>query len=440
MTESNQISLEQPLKIYFEETDLYKLGIFKHGSGMIYHKEVADNDLRDYKLLVQEVDDIISINRKQHYKQALKDIIGHFCHKAVTKDEAFSRFFTASAQEEVCNMIQERTGASAAFAKRIYTQLYNRIRFRHAGIYTTNSDAKKLRPKFLSSYDVLRSKIEFVNRRKRWFDDDFLWPLQAKLQSLKSDFEEEYVTDEALEPLSLYFDIALYEVEDKAYQDAIEILKYFYFEEMNEDSKYPNPDYRPYEYSLHNEDTPINRQKTLHYIQEYNKSIPTDPENTDEEQAYFHPIEEDVYHDESLKDEVRLSAMATELQFDKFYDDLLDEVLFNPDDTVFCMVKKYVMELIEMYEELKTNNVFLGNGNINEYSSYLSDYRKAVRTALAKASSPNESIDRILSEVLREKKREWKLLYSEINKDDFYYDVVEFDCHDMKFHAPQIPY
>jgi hypothetical protein len=60
-------------------------------------------------------------------------------------------------------------------------------------------------------------------------------------------------------------------------------------------------------------------------------------------------------------------------------------------------------------------------GNINEYSPYLSKYRVETLGTLKEASQDSDKINKALSELLRNKKKEWKLLHAEINKDPFVY-------------------
>ena len=105
MNASGQIVFDKPIKIFFEETNLYKLGIFKNGSGMIYNKDVTLNELSDYNILINAVDDLISINRKLQYKKSLLGIIDNYTIKKGDSSEWITNFFHKQNKEKILSMI-----------------------------------------------------------------------------------------------------------------------------------------------------------------------------------------------------------------------------------------------------------------------------------------------------------------------------------------------
>jgi len=100
----------------------------------------------------------------------------------------------------------------------------------------------------------------------------------------------------------------------------------------------------------------------------------------------------------------------------------------------FYIVCKYAKELIVYYDELVQKKVFTESGNIDEYCAYLSEYRKEIFSDLKESSEDREKIDKALSELLRSKKEEWRLLYKSIADNPLILELRDFNYKTLKFY------
>lgn len=469
MSESDQIIITKKLglTIYFGEPKLSKIGIFKNkifhtGSGMIYNEDVAFDDLSKYELLIDTVDNLISINKKYLYKIALKSIIREYSASRGSGSETVSLFFNDINKNIIINLISEKLPCTKKYSLSLYSQIRTRIKYKYLGIYSVNEGANTIKPNFLSTFDVLKSKLSYINRRKWWFSDNILTTLQNKLKELKNthqgsegykiiDIDSKgnyiYEDEDKIDIISIienHYNIAIdFDSEDENYLDAIEVLKYCYYEEENDCSKYPNMDYEPYDCDFFNKNTDLDEIEAIKYIKYFNKTYELFFDNKSEqkkesqaedEKEDQYVLDPETYYDSSMKDEYREAALGINIQWDNFYNGLIKSILSdNIENNEFFTVYKYAKELNQYYEELMLGDIFLDNGNINEYSLYLSKYRIETLSALKEASQESEKINKVLSELLRNKKKEWKLLHSEMEKDPFLRNMLSFDYENLDF-------
>ncbi len=103
----------------------------------------------------------------------------------------------------------------------------------------------------------------------------------------------------------------------------------------------------------------------------------------------------------------------------------------NIEENFYYQVHKTANYLLNEYLMLKEAEVYSVNGNINEYSSYLSKFR----TKLLKEFKDMEVSKKQLkvSKILAIEKKRWKLLSTIIQEQTFIYAVSNFDYKRLEF-------
>ncbi|MBU1216425.1 hypothetical protein KKB86_03425 [bacterium] len=454
MNSDNQIEFGKLIGLSFTQNSERKIGALSDGSGLIFSEDIANNDISSYNLILEAIDNLISINTKYEYKTALKAILDDYSHNNV------SYMLHENNEEAVIREISNKFDCSLPYAKKVYNQLKNRVNYRYVGLYSVNDDitnkVNALTPIFLTSYDILKSRIEYLLRRQYMLYNDFIEELRMRLYPFTQSEDEE--EEDLISSLANYFNVKIYDAyedfgnedAEEAYSDAIELLKYEYFEELNENSKYPNPNYKPYSYELQSEYAMknfINYKDALKYINSYNKSVlnieavdAVEEEFNRQEaiehnkQRYEHPIEEKTFYDTSLKDEVRVGASSLATQWNSYFDTLLNGILSdNEEDNEYYILQRYAMELVADYGFLETSEVFLENGSINEYSKHLQELRQNLLIEFKDFDV--ESKNKKITQIIGIKKREWKLLYNTINNPEYQFldNLSYLNCRTLKF-------
>jgi len=437
LNEKGQIEFGRAIGLSFSQDSQKKLGI-EEDRGLIYKEDIAYNDLSSYELILEAIDNLISINRRDDYKKALKAILNEYSKDGVS-------FMFKERYENLINLkIQQFFECSDAYAKKIYNQLKNRIKYRYTGVYSKNDSATQmvnaLRPHFLASSDIQQSKIEFVLQREWLYSNDIIEGIKNKMDL--SDYKEE--PKDILDELSEYFSITISKDlinEDSKYYDAVEFLKFLYFQELNGNAPYPNPDYKPYEYEFitqwaeENCKTEDNAKK---YIIEQNEIFLANEEEEDEydpladwyEVSKYHSIEEEAVNEIDADEMYRENAMSITAQWNKFYDMVLDGVLSkNLEDNIYYQVYKYATELNNELDFLVDNNVFLDNGAINEYCPYLGELRQEL---LKKFKDTKDKHSKI-AQLMRIEKKRWKQLYEVVGKHSIFTAAMYFDYERLEF-------
>mgnify|MGYP005664103423 CR=1 FL=1 len=424
----------------FSQDTKRTVGSFDDGSGLIYSNDIADNDLSLYELILNSIDNLISINTKYEYKKALKSILEDYSSNGI------STMLEDKNEDSVTGKIENSFGCSSVYAKRIYNQLKNRIKYKYAGLYSINDELTNkvniLTPTFLTSFDILKSRIEYVLKRDWLLNDSTLNELKSRLSefNVKEDYYEEYKKD-LTETISEYFQVNIYETDDEIYFDAIEFLKHLYIEECNRDLNHKNTLYK-YEFTTEFAQNNFkNKADAVDYIYAHNiiDLRIEKPDNVqeifDEEEAaeHFHqlhnaPIDPETYNDTSLKHEVRETASSINTQWNSFYSGLLDGIIsVNQENNEYFKLHNLANALLNEHEVLMKNEVFLKSGAINEYSKYLQSLRQELLVEFK--SIDNDEKHQKVSKIIGIKKREWKLLNDTINT----YDHIFYAFQDLNY-------
>jgi len=457
LNKDRQIEFGKLMGLSFSQTNEKPLGVDGE-SGLIYSSEIANNDLSDYGLILEAIDNLISINTKFAYKEALKSILEKY------SDDEISFMLAQTNETKVISEIKRKFECSSVYAKRIYNQLKNRIQYRYVGLYSENNlitqNINTLAPQFLTSYDISKSNIAFILKRERLFSETILNELRNKL-GLNENIS--YTTDNSSQPYyeDLYDNLLMsvanhfnvefcyydmeeleYEFEDgeDMYLDAIDILIYTFLEEENDNSRYPNPDYVPYTYTFRTEYAQehfLDIEHTCSYLKYYYEEMWAGDqvderekvENKQEEwyaRSLLHPSEEETYNDTSLKDEVRASAGSLYIQWNDFYEELLCGIQSErKEDNVYYTLHIYANELVSQFSILEEHNIFLENGSIDEYCSYLQDLRKELLNELKDVEYKVK--EETVSKMLTMKRKEWRLLYKNVYENKNMYMLACFD-------------
>lgn len=402
------------------------IGKSMHGSRLIYSSDVSNNDLSSHETVLNSIDNLISINSKYEYKKALKSILEDYSSKGI------SSMLQDKYEDTVRKEIENRFKCSSIYAKKIYNQLKSRIKFKDAGLYSVNdADTNKvhtLTPRLLTSYDILKSRLEYILRRDWLLDEPLLNELKSRLSkfNVKEDYYEEHKKD-LTDVISSHFKIDIYKTDDDIYFDAIELLKSLYFKELNEASSHK---YAPYQYELTTEYAQNNfkdKSDAIEYIYAHNvidlgvEEVDDIQELLDKEEALERsnqidnaPIDMETVQDTSLKEEFREASSSIGTQWNRFYDGLLDDIRAeNQDDNEYFILHTLANELVNEHKELTDGGMFLENGSINEYSKYLQSFRQELLAEFK--SSDNDEKHKKVSKIISIKKREWKLLNDTIN-------------------------
>ena len=79
-----QIEFGKPMGLSFTQNSERKIGALDDGSGLIFSEDIANNDISSYNLILEAIDNLISINTKYEYKTALKAILDDYSHNNVS--------------------------------------------------------------------------------------------------------------------------------------------------------------------------------------------------------------------------------------------------------------------------------------------------------------------------------------------------------------------
>ena len=418
-------------------------------SNIIFNVDVTKNDMSSTECIFEAIDNLISINKQYQYKEALKVIVKEY------SENSISIFFNEENENEIIKKIQSSFNSSHVYAKKNYNEIKHRVRYPYVGMYSVNDEITNkvhtLTPKFLSSYDILKSRIDYVLKREWLLSDSLLNELRSRLP--KKQIRNGYYEENLVELISDYFNIVIVETEDDTYSDAVEFLKYLYLEAMNEDAPYSNPNYVPYEYEFLTEYSieNFNNQITAkNYIEFYNDAILQIEEMDDVDKEFekqeaedkFNqlnnaPIDAETYYDSSIKDEFRKSASSIITQWNGFYASLLNGVLSEKKEkNEYYLICQISTKLLAQFNQLKVDGAFLENGSINIYGKAYQNLKEELSLESYKINSTLKR--RKIDSILRIKKIEWKFLYKSITENTIFYALEDFDYETLKFRETEI--
>jgi len=446
LNDKQEIEFGKLMGLSFSQESKKRIGAVGYGSNMIYSADVALNDLSTKETIANAIDNMISINQKYHYKEALKAILDEYSEQGV------STIFEQSNEENVIQQISERFECSMQYAKRIYQQLKNRVKYAYVGLYSVNEESTNrinvLLPHYITPYDELKSKINFILKREWLFGDAILNELRTRLAKIKKDridaYWQEHQEQDIQEKIEEHFGIDILDTDDDTYYDAVEYLKATYLSEMYENAPYPDPNYTPYEYEFITEyaiENFTNESNAKSYILWFNSELEQVDNNTDEEekkerekQLYNAPIDAETYYDSTVQDIYRESAASPAMQWNNFYETLLDGVISdNESKNVYKRVCEFSREILSKYLKLEEEGMYLKNGAINESCKTLKDMFRSLEE--------NEGLNQLdtatkygkIREAIAMKKRESRLLYKTVNQNGIVYALEDFNYVTLQF-------
>jgi hypothetical protein len=198
--EKKEVDLNiEPMKLYYSDEIVKNINYDKKvdtsendkmidalDKNIIYNKDVESIELQNTNLICDEIDNLLSINNKKDLKEELK-----ICVKK--RDiQGINNFF----KNEALSLMQiEQIVESESFAKRIFSQLKNRISFKRSGVYSTKYAKSKITKMIelepISHADVFEIKLDYVIDKLWLYESD----TQEKYKKLKKQYVE-YANDE----------------------------------------------------------------------------------------------------------------------------------------------------------------------------------------------------------------------------------------------------
>jgi len=339
--------------------------------GMIYHKQMAIHDLQNYNVIINEIDNMYVYNRKLEFKEKLKELIKEsVVNNWESMDLWQTKFLLPNENKRSIELIinklflyEQNKTKRENLAKKLYTQLINRIQFASAELYDSNSSEKVkanlIKPNFTTSFDILKFEINYIKKYERLFDDGFL--LMIRKYALN------FITTPDGDVVDL--------------------------NEIDEELQY------------HKE------KSSIDYDDYSNGSY--------EDDEYIAPIDYEASIDEDLQDIYRSNAYSSQKQWGKKYKEFstlfTEQNEYNP----YLLVKNYSIKLLNTYNYLVENKIFTKTGNINGYSKLLLDIKEALRNSIKnKSELANETkVNTQINLILSLQKKEWKYIYQIINTD-----------------------
>ena len=106
---------------------------------IVYSKNEAEVDIRNTNLIIDVIDNMISINRKVDLKEHLKDLVRNSELDSGTNVFIIRKYTSIENIEELVGDIN--------FAKKIFSQIENRILFKNTGIYASNVNSATISSK-----------------------------------------------------------------------------------------------------------------------------------------------------------------------------------------------------------------------------------------------------------------------------------------------------
>ena len=447
LNDKQEIEFGKLMGLSFSQESQKRIGEVGYGSSMIYSADVALNDLSTQETIANAIDNMISINKKYRYKEALKAILDEYSEQGV------STMFEQSNEENVIQQISKSFECSMQYAKRIYQQLKNRVKYAYVGLYSVNEESTNrinvLLPQYITPYDELKSKINFILKREWLFGDAILNELRARLSEIKKDktdaYWQEHQEQDIQEKIEEYFGIDILDTDDYTYYDAVEFLQFTYLSDMYENAPYPDPNYTPYEYEFITEyaiENFTNESSAKSYILWFNSELEQVDNDADdgeeqkerEKQLYNAPIDAETYYDSTVQDIYRESAASPAMQWNKFYETLLDGIISdNESRNVYKRVCEFSREILSRYLKLEEEGMYLENGVINESCKTLKDMFRSLEEDEGLNQLDTATRYAKIREAVAMKKRENRLLYKTVNQNGIIYALEDFNYETLQF-------
>ena len=170
----------EPVRYYYidKPNDFFKKNI-------VFSKSKAQIYCRSTKLILGAIDNMISINRKTELKDDLKDI--------VRNRELGNGVNTFLLNKDLSIKEIEEVVSDSKFAKKIFSQIENRVIFRRTGIYSFNNKSSTIKSKQIlpiptNLIDSLNEQLEYVIDKLYLFEQEpiDLDALQEQIENLKN--------------------------------------------------------------------------------------------------------------------------------------------------------------------------------------------------------------------------------------------------------------
>lgn len=147
----------------------------------VVFSEVESNlELKNTELILETVDNLISINRKEDLKKQIKEAI------ELRDIDNLNSFFK---NEEISIQQIEEIVGNEKFAHKIFNQIKNRIKFARTGIYTKNTAAARVKNRIKTNpttfTEIELKEFDFVIDNLWLLEDSVIEDLEKKNQRYK---------------------------------------------------------------------------------------------------------------------------------------------------------------------------------------------------------------------------------------------------------------
>ena len=357
---------------------------------IIYYKLDAKIKLEDYNKIISEIDNMYVYSRKHELKNALKELVKKFVSNSFDKKDNWQTLFLLpSKPNDRIILIEESLFAYESdeikrknLAKKVYSQLVNRIQFDRLELYTSHSNEKNhsnmLKPNFISALDILKLQVKYIKEKEWIFNDLFLKQIKRHIPN--------YIT---------------------------------------------TPDGDIVDLDDINQQLDIHKKIGLMSYDDYT-------EGSDEYDEYIAPIEYESAMDISLKDETRKSANSIQKQWGDTYIEFSNLTQKQDTNNPYFNVKSYSIELLDYYNFLLENNIFTKTGNISDSATFISQEKENIKELLLEnfSSSDTTELNKEINSILALRKDEWKYLFKifkEINYYSTLQDYSNFSLNSLSF-------
>ena len=323
----------EPVKYYYldKENDYFK-------NSIVFSKSNAQIDIRNTDLILDAIDNMISINRKEDLKEDLKEIVESRELENKVNTFLLNKELSISQIKVITNDIN--------FSKRLFSQIENRVIFRRTGIYSSNNydstiKSRQILPIPTNLIDSLYEQLDYVIDKLYLFDEELvdLDEIQDKI-------------DEAEEPINKDKRNKSFSQDDIPTEDNTSLYHPIDEQSFNDSG---TSNHLTTQQILQNEEGMYNQEN----YDDYYKLL----EEYDEAEEFNNEYEADI---EFLLDEI--------VSFMEYYkvEDKLFEKIANIDEKHYTKYEDFYSKYENFFEELdKYKDKFLHILLKNEYYDYI---------------------------------------------------------------------
>ena len=172
------------INLIFESHSKLKL----YSQNKIYDESLYKKDIKDYVLIEDTIDNLISINRKTKYKQELKKIL-EITTPVLFKDKTKRESDFLIKDIKVIELIRLNLDVSQRYAVNLYSQIRRRVKYKNTGLYidndTTTINANIIRPKYITDYELTLEKIKYLVKNEWLFTKSICDELRKRIKDKK---------------------------------------------------------------------------------------------------------------------------------------------------------------------------------------------------------------------------------------------------------------